>query len=466
MRLGDLNKLLAPWLASGFADEYLEMECAGACSDSREAAPGMLFCAIRGAVTDGARFIPQALASGAAAVITDSDTPVPDGIPVLRLRPHCGYHAVARTAEAFAGFPARRLRLFGITGTCGKTTTAYLFRDIMREAGIPCGMIGTVVYDTGDGEKEADRTTPTPFVIQDLFRRMVENGLECAVMECSSAALDQERMGDARFAGAVFTNFSRDHLDYHPSMEAYFQAKCKLFDEMLAENAPAVINMDDQWGARLASGIGERQLVKLTLPGGERPWQSKLPGRFNDYNAAAAALLALNAAGIPEETIRRALMKSHGAPGRMEARTFPGGLTAYVDYAHTPEEIAKALETLRPICRGRLAILFGCGGDRDRGKRPEMARAASCADMLWVTSDNPRTENPEAIIADVMPGVAAGTLCRTIPDREAAIADAVSALGDGDILLVAGKGHESYQEINGVKHPFSDSAVLRRLGGM
>ena len=461
MHFLELTTILSRWL---LAAPEQDAELTGAEADSRRIRPGMLFCAIRGAVADGARFIPAALQAGAAAILCEGDAPVPQGVPVLRIRPGCGYPATARVAEWAAGFPARRLRLYGITGTCGKSTTAYLFRDILRASGRKAGMIGTVVYDLGGEELPADRTTPTPFLLQNLFRRMADHGVTDAVLEVSSAALDQERLGDARFDGAVFTNFSRDHLDYHGTMENYYLAKRRLFTDLLAPGAPAVVNLDDEAGRRLAREIAPRcHVVGFSLEDAPAPFACRLPGRFNQYNAAAAGLLA-RAAGLPEDAIRDALLASHGAPGRLERHDCRNGVALFIDYAHTPEEIAKALDALRPLCHGRLAIVFGCGGDRDRGKRPQMAAAAAAAaDLVWITSDNPRTEDPQAIIDDILPGLPPNTPHFVEPDRAAAIRAAVAALGPGDFLLVAGKGHEAYQEIQGVKHPYSDQRIVEDL---
>lgn len=431
----------------------------GGTVDSRRVLPGMLFCAIRGARTDGNRFIDSAIANGAAAILTDSpDAAVPSPVPVLRVRPGCGYQAVARVAEALSGHPARSLRLIGITGTCGKTTTAYLLRDILRGAGLRTGMIGTVVYDDGECEMPADRTTPTPFELQDILVRMVRNGVQFAVMEVSSAALDQERTGTAKFDAAAFTNFSRDHLDYHGTMEAYFECKCRLFTRFLKPGAPAIINQDDEHGRRLLAQLPGA--IGFSLKSHGCSWPTPLPGIFNAYNAQCAGMTA-RALGVDDASIAAALAHAAGAPGRLERVPCGNGVTAFVDYAHTPEEIANALSALRPLCAGRLGIVFGCGGDRDRGKRPQMGAAASAADCVWVTSDNPRTEEPGAIIAEILPAIPPEKLRAAEADRRKAIHDAVAAMRPGDFLLVAGKGHEDYQEVNGRHLHFSDREILQ-----
>lgn len=460
MTLGEVASLLEGYGASLLPAEK-NTSLYGATSDSRKVRPGDLFCAIHGAETDGNRFIDDAIARGAYAVMTD-DPDAEAFVPVLRVRPGTGYHAISRVAEAMAGYPARRLKLVGITGTCGKTTTAFLTRDLLRAGGFRTGMIGTVVYDLGNGEElHADRTTPPPFELQELFSRLAANGVEYVVMECSSAALDQERSGSALFSAAAFTNFSRDHLDYHGSMEAYLDSKKKLFMEFLAPNATAVVNVDDSTGRELAGELrGSRHVVPLSLANAESPWKTPLPGAFNQYNATCAGLLA-RALGVPDEVVAEVLSKTGGAPGRLQRIECPNGAVAFVDYAHTPEEISCALDALREECPGRLGILFGCGGDRDRGKRPMMAQAAAKADFVWITSDNPRTEDPLAILADVRSGMPAGCQWCEEPDRAQAIRMALSACRPGDWLLVAGKGHEDYQEINHVKHPFSDCEAVR-----
>ena len=465
MQLSAIADLLGPWLMQGQRIPS-DVVLSDATDDSRKVGGGMLFCAVHGAVTDGNRFVSQAKARGAAAILSDSTDEVTASLPVLRVRPGCGYQAVARVAAAFAGFPDRSLRLYGITGTCGKSTTAYLLRDVFRGAGLRTGMIGTVVYDTGIREIPADRTTPTPFLLQKLLAEMVANGVTHVVSEVSSAALHQERFGDAAFDGASFTNFSRDHLDYHGTMEEYFQAKKRLFNRFLKDGAPAVVNVDDEWGRRLAEelqGAGRVRVVPLSIAGAAADlYPTALAGAFNRYNAAVAGTMAREA-GLPDEAIRKALSASAGAPGRMQRVDCPNGVTAFVDYAHTPDEIAKVLGALRPACRGRLAILFGCGGDRDRGKRPQMAAAAAAAaDSLWITSDNPRTEDPMAIIADVLAGIPEEKRGAVVAeaDRRLAVRKALAALKTGDFLVLAGKGHEDYQEINHVKHPMTDIGLL------
>jgi UDP-N-acetylmuramoyl-L-alanyl-D-glutamate--2,6-diaminopimelate ligase len=477
---------------------------AGAAADSRAIRPGWLFVAIPGRHDDGAKYLPQALAAGAAAVVAVTELEVPAGVALIRVSD--AYAAAGRVAEILHGQPGRDLCLFGVTGTNGKTTTAYLLRAILAVAGRRAGMIGTVVYDTGGGApREADRTTPTPFEAQALLAEMRAHGLRDAVLEVSSHSLAQRRLGAARFAGVIFTNLTGDHLDYHHTMDEYFAAKQLLFTEGLPPGAPAVINTDDPWGARLAATLAalptpaaprvipfgrdaaaragahlcelrtgaDGTTVTLEFAAGVLPGdaasrrvelQSPLVGVFNAYNLAGAAVLAL-AAGVPEAAVRGALATCTGAPGRLEPVRALAGWTAFVDYAHTDDALDNVLRTLRDLRPRRLIVLFGCGGDRDRSKRPRMgAVAARYADVIVLTSDNPRTEDPAAILRDIQAGIPTGIPCQVLADRRAAIRAAVAAAGPGDFLLVAGKGHEPYQECNGVKTHFNDREELESLG--
>jgi UDP-N-acetylmuramoyl-L-alanyl-D-glutamate--2,6-diaminopimelate ligase len=463
----------------------------GAAGDSRCIRPGDLFCAIPGARQDGSLYAADAVRRGARAVMAVAPVDLPESIPQLVVRE--AYAAAGRIAECAAGYPAQRLRLLGVTGTNGKTTCAYLLRHLLRAHGQVPGMVGTVCYDLGNKELEADRTTPTPFELQDLFQRMLEGGCGWAVLEMSSHALVQRRAGTARFAGALFTNLTGDHLDYHQTMEAYFAAKTLLFTEYLGPGAPAVVNVDDPYGRRLAellrSAGGGGPVVTVGNSAADIAWQdvqlgfggcrfrlqlgadmamidSPLIGQHNVANLTCAAALAY-ACGVPAATIAQALHDCRGAPGRLEVVTSPRGFAAYVDYAHTDDALENVLKALRLLRPRRLVVVFGCGGDRDRTKRPRMgAVAARLADRVFVTSDNPRTEPPEAIIAEILAGIPAGTDLHVDADRRRAIRQAVADAGEGDLILVAGKGHEPYQEIHGVKHPFDDLCEVRKAMGL
>jgi UDP-N-acetylmuramoyl-L-alanyl-D-glutamate--2,6-diaminopimelate ligase len=476
-------------LCSGVTGD-LDTPVCGACADSRQVQPGNLFCAIPGARQDGAAFAAAAVRQGARAVVTVRPLDLSPAVPQLLVRD--AYAAAGRVAECAAGDPARRLRLLGATGTNGKTTCAYILRHLLRAHGQVPGMVGTVCYDLGDHAVEADRTTPTPFELQDLFGRMLAGGCGWAVLEMSSHALAQRRAGTARFAGALFTNLTGDHLDYHKTMEAYFEAKTLLFTEYLEPGAPAVINVDDPYGQRLAEHLRRLGTVRPLTVGtqaADSVWEdvrlgfagcrfrlrlgpeeveidSPLIGQHNVANLSCAAVLA-HACGIPAPLIATALRECRGAPGRLQVLTSSSGVAAYVDYAHTDDALENVLRALRGLRPRRLLVVFGCGGDRDRTKRPRMgAVAARLADRVFVTSDNPRTEAPEAIMAEILAGIPAGTAVQADADRRQAIAQAIAAAAPGDIVLVAGKGHEPYQEIHGVKHPFDDVAEVRRAMGL
>ncbi len=477
---------LRPGIISVTGNENLLI--AGATNDSRKVKPGWLFVAVSGAVDDGHCYLDQVLAAGAAAVVSERELKLPAGVVGIRVVDV--YAAVAGAAEVMHGFPARRLELIGITGTNGKTTTAFLLRDIFRQNGEKVGMVGTVGYDCGGSWEPATRTTPDPFVLQPLFARMVKNGCRRVILEVSSHALIQNRLGENRFCGAIFTNLSGDHLDYHKNMENYFLAKCILFKRLLLPDALAVINGDDLYGQRLAREIagcrvvtwGNRyrdvdyqlriikenlagQTAQLTGNDSARRWRAPLVGRYNAYNMAAAFLLA-RGLGVDRDKIVAALSATAGVPGRLQAVKFPNNSLALVDYAHTDDALLKVLQTLKELPHNRLIIVFGCGGDRDRLKRPRMGKiAADYADFIIITNDNPRNEDPGVIVRDIKAGVPAAAAYEVILDRRQAIATAVKMLQNDDILLLAGKGHEDYQEIAGKREYFDDRAELLRLRG-
>ena len=458
----------------------------GASSDSRRLHARSVFCAIPGEHEDGAAYVPAALEAGACAVIAAHSLPeLPEHIAFALVSD--AYASAARIAEIVSGCPARRLRLYGVTGTNGKTTVAFLLRDMFRAEGRETGMIGTVQYEFAGKVFPADRTTPMPFDLQPLLAQMVEAGVDSVVAEVSSHALAQRRMGVAKFAGAIFTNLTGDHLDYHKDLESYYEVKSRLFLESLSGAGHAVVNVDDPWGAILAeeirsqggsvASLGQSDTcdVRITdvelefdgvaftlgLPGGKHRFHSPLIGLHNVYNASQAAALAV-CAGVSPEVVSGAVSRSCGAPGRLQAVSSPRGFTAYVDYAHTDDALRNVLAALRHLQPGRILTVFGCGGDRDRSKRPRMGRvAAELSDRVYVTSDNPRTEDPESIIDEVLSGVPRGTSCVRLSDRAEAIESAIREARSGDLVLIAGKGHETYQEVDGMQHPFDDVDVVR-----
>ncbi|MGH7131808.1 MAG: UDP-N-acetylmuramoyl-L-alanyl-D-glutamate--2,6-diaminopimelate ligase [Phycisphaerales bacterium] len=455
--------------------------------DSRTVMPGSLFVARRGEKSDGRNFVGAAVEAGAVAVLTDDpkvQVPAKSGAALLVADDI--QMAAAMVAERFYGSPSGKLAVIGVTGTNGKTTTTYLIHQILNRAGKRCGLVGTVCVDDGVEVAPAALTTPPSLELSRTLARMVEAGCVAAAIEASSHALDQRRVGAVQFKVGVFTNLTHDHLDYHGTMDTYAAAKAVLF-AMLPEDGVAVVNVDDAASARMiaATGPGAR-IVRCTMksrgagtePGADvaarvvsatasvtvieltgpwdgkdqRGWRVRLPliGAHNVMNAMQAAAAAWGV-GIDGETIRTALEHVHAPPGRLEPVTgAEHPLAVYVDYAHSDDSLTRAMQVMRAAIAGggKLTVVFGCGGDRDRTKRPKMgAAAAMLADRLVVTSDNPRTEEPGTIIDQVLGGVPAAkrNICVVEVDRGAAIRRAVSEAKDGDIVLIAGKGHEDYQ---------------------
>ena len=493
LSFADYARVLKPWTAACSGDFSVHVH--DVTNDSRKAGPGSLFCAIRGAKADGHLFLDDVVKKGAAGVVVASDSQwnAPDGLPVLKVTDP--YRAWALVCETFCGKPAAGMDVYAVTGTNGKTTIAFLLRRIFRAAypDQPCGLLSTVEYDTGGPAcSESARTTPDAENFQKLFTEMKMNGCVRAAMELSSHGLHQHRTGSLLFAGAVFTNLTGDHLDYHLTMENYYQAKRILFTELLRADAPAVVNADDEYCRRLRSELagagrevhsvtlhaesGADILVKnlklkasgadflLETPWGNAPVHSTLTGEFNVSNLAQAAALAA-ACGVPLELIARGASEPGIAPpGRLESQEIAPGVRAFVDYAHTDDALFRVLSSLRAVSERRIITVFGCGGDRDKTKRPRMAAAAAKgSDLIIITSDNPRTEDPLAIIEDIRKGVPADCKCRIEPDRKRALELAAELAEAGDIVLAAGKGHENYQEINGVKHPFDDRQIIREI---
>ena len=450
--------------------------------DARRVSPGSVFCTWKGLQQDGHAFVPDALQRGAVAVVAEkrlADLSVPN------IRVESGRRALGRMAANFYGHPSRQLQVVGITGTNGKTSTSMLLQSLLEAGGLRCGLLGTVSNDTGHGRAPARHTTPEALDLQQLLAEMRENGCRAASIEVSSHALDQGRTEGVDFSGAVFTNLGRDHLDYHQTLESYEQAKSLLF-RGLRSGAFAVVNLDDPCGVRMAAACapGVRILryglekgdvraadlkmgvqgssFRLVTPEGEFPATLPWLGRFNISNALAASTAAL-LAGVPAEKIAAALGRAPAVPGRMEAVPGSGEITVLVDYAHTADAIEAALATLRPITRGSLWIVVGAGGDRDKGKRPKMAAAAAkLADRVILTSDNPRGEEPAAILREMAAGLPKGAAVQQMENRAEAIRTAVRSAGSGDVVLVAGKGHEETQEIRGEKFPFSDRREVEK----
>ena len=449
--------------------------------DASRATEGSLFFCVRGRRADGHEFAAQALANGAVALVVER--PVDVAAPQLVVE--SSRTAMALAADAFFGEPTRELEVAGVTGTNGKTTTAFLLRSLLDAAGRRPGLVGTVEWIVGDERRAAPHTTPEAIDLQRLFREMLDAGNRSVAIEASSHGSAFQRLDRVRFDALVFTNLSQDHLDLHESMEEYFQAKRRLF--VGPQPPPAAVNVDTEWGARLAEelesahraplltfGLGEAaelrpEALELGAAGsrfraGGIAIETPLRGRFNAENvlgAVAAGILL----GIDDDDIAVGAASMTGVPGRFQAIDAGQPFTVIVDYAHTPDSLDIVLQAARELAQGRLIVVFGAGGDRDRGKRPLMGRVArDRADLAIVTSDNPRSEDPLAIIEDVLQG--AGVDVEIDPDRRSAIARALAVAEAGDVVVVAGKGHEQGQEIAGVVHPFDDLAVVREvLGG-
>ena len=464
----------------------LDRTCTGVTYDSRQVKPGWVFVALSGQKADGVAFVQDAIAAGAIAIV--ADRPASSACPVAWIVVGDARLALALLSAELFGHPSRRMTVVGITGTNGKTTTAYVLRSIFEAAGRRCGLIGTVTGRIGEQQVAATRTTPEAPDAQSAMRDMVDIGCEACVMEVSSHALALRRVDGTRFSAAVFTNLTRDHLDFHHDMEGYFAAKRRLF-EMLPAEAPALINADDPRAASLRD-VARRPVtygmhreadvtpgpLSFTLrglvfdvhtPQGSVHLTSRLVGKPNAYNILAAVGTAA-ALGIPAGAIEQGVARLSGVPGRFEVvSSSEDDITVVVDYAHTDDALRNLLETARPLAPRRLITMFGAGGDRDRTKRPLMGMvAARLSDVVVITSDNPRGEDPARIIDEVKRGAEpesrqGGAEVVAVPDRRDAIAQALDRASRGDVVLIAGKGHEKYQEIGGRILPFDDVAVAR-----
>jgi UDP-N-acetylmuramoyl-L-alanyl-D-glutamate--2,6-diaminopimelate ligase len=454
----------------------------GVTLDSRSIRPGDLYAALPGEVTHGGAFIPVAVRGGAVAVLSDNTVEAPEHLPLLVCDDPRG--VVGWLAAEVYGHPSDALTMLGVTGTNGKTTVTYLLDAALRAARRVTGVIGTVETRLGDEVLGSVRTTPEATDLHALLAVARERGVDVVSMEVSSHALAQHRVDGVTYDVAIFTGLSQDHLDYHGTMERYFAAKASLFDASRCR--AAVVCLDDDWGTQLADGVQVPLLTYSAARNARADWQAtditadargsrfrargpegedvavevSLPGSFNVANALAA-LVALVSLGVDAETVAAGIGSATGVPGRLERVEAGQSFVALVDYAHTPDAVERVLSALRPLTAGRLVVVLGAGGDRDAGKRPAMGRAAvDGSDLAVLTSDNPRGEDPLAILAQMTDGLTGSFAVE--PDRTAAIALAAAGLGAGDTLLVAGKGHETGQEIAGVVHPFDDRDVLRR----
>jgi UDP-N-acetylmuramoyl-L-alanyl-D-glutamate--2,6-diaminopimelate ligase len=472
VELDALIRALAPSEVTGAQP----VEIADLAYDTRQVTRGALYFCVPGERVDGHDLAWEAIEQGAVALVVERplDVLVPQVVvPDVRA-------AMAVAADSFFGVPTSALEVAGVTGTNGKTTTAFLLQSMLEAAGRPAGLVGTVEWIVGGERRPAPFTTPEAIDLQRLFREMLDRGDRSAALEASSHGSAFRRLDRVRFDALVFTNLSQDHLDLHRTMEDYFQAKRRLFTG--AQPPPAAVNVGDDWGRRLAAelaGVHRAPLVTFGMDaaaevrpeglelaaGGSRfraagiEIETRLRGRFNVENvlgAVAAALLL----DLDEDAVATGIARISDVPGRFEAVDEGQPFTVVVDYAHTPDSLETVLRAARGLGGGRVIVVFGAGGDRDRGKRPLMGRvAAELADHVIVTSDNPRSEEPVAIIAEVLQGT--GLDVEMDPDRRTAIGRAIAVAGEGDVVVIAGKGHEQGQEIAGVVHPFDDRAVAR-----
>lgn len=492
MKLKDLIKDLDNPHISNLHDFLVK----GISSDSKSVKDDFVFIAIKGVNDDGHRFIFEAIKKGAKAVI--SQAPDIKSLPIpaagrrglLQIPKNCAWITVSNTRRAlgklaarFFNYPSRELKVIGITGTNGKTTISYLIENLFKEAGLATAVIGTINYRFKEKVIPAHNTTPGALDIQSLLDKIKKEGINYVVMEVSSHALDQERVNGINFSSAIFTNLTHDHLDYHSNMELYFQAKAKLF-KTLAADAVSIINIDDLYARRLLRLVPSRIItygldnhaqiaarnIKFdingtsfitTTPKGDLDIHTHLIGRYNIYNILASVSLGL-AVDLEPGIIKSAINKFKFVPGRLERVDFGGDFLVFVDYAHTDDALKNVLLTLRELAKKRIIVVFGCGGNRDKTKRPKMGKIVSeLADFAIITSDNPRDEEPEEIIKDITRGIRRKNY-KIIPDRKSAIFDALKMGRFGDIILIAGKGHENYQIFKDRTIHFDDREIVRQ----
>jgi UDP-N-acetylmuramoyl-L-alanyl-D-glutamate--2,6-diaminopimelate ligase len=489
MNLAEIVKTVKPLAIEG----TLDREITGITYDSRRVMPGNLFVAVRGERTDGHRFVDAAIDRGALAVVLEGDASFRQRVTRIKVRD--ARRSMAQASAQFYNHPSENLKVVGITGTNGKTTTAFMVRGIMEVAGLPCGLLGTVQYQIGQRVIPASRTTPESVEIQEMMSQMLRAGCGGVSMEVSSHALDQSRVAEVDFDVAVFTNLSQDHLDYHGTMKNYFESKVKLFSALgtVRKAGRAVVNADNAYGRELIKRLGgdhavvsygvssaavvraedvrvspEGSYFVVHTPQGSIPMSLPLIGRYNVSNALAAisACLALD---IDLETIEPALAKFRPVPGRVERVNTREEYAVFIDYAHTADALRNVLVTLSELTRGRLIVVFGCGGDRDKGKRKSMGQAAAeLADFSILTSDNPRTEDPHEILSQIEEGFWSSTVRRyqVIEDRREAIERALDIARPGDTVLIAGKGHEAYQEFADTVVPFNDRLIVEEYSNL
>ncbi len=458
--------------------------------NSREVKAGSMFVAVKGLKVDGHDYIEQAIKNGAAAIAVQSSEYIGkykdiNNISIVKVADSA--KALSMFANAFYGYPANNMTLIGITGTNGKTTTTYLLKSILEEAGKKTGVIGTIGYLIGDEFTPADKTTPESVKIFEFLKKMADSSVSHVLMEVSSIALKLDRVHDLKFDVAAFTNLTQDHLDFHITFESYFESKKILFDENLKKNGTAIFNCDDNFGRKIAAdftgnrisyGLGSADYSGKILSIGyeglnlsvknrdsEIEINSPLTGKFNAYNILLAFAIA-KSIGLDNDTIKRGIEKTANVDGRFKKIRSEKGFWSIVDYSHTPDSLKNALETIRQILvpGSKVITIFGCGGNRDASKRPIMGKIADeLSDVVIVTSDNPRFENPQDIINSIVSGISRKENLFIESDRKEAIRIGISMAEKNDVVLVAGKGHEAYQEIKETKYHFDDSEIINEL---
>ena len=471
----------------GVFPEFRDVEVRRISCDSRDVTPGTVFVAVRGPMQDGHKYIDDAVKRKASAIILE-DRPlkpyVSEGVPFIVVKD--SKEALSKIADTFFGHPYQRIKCVGITGTNGKTTVSYLVKSILNAADIKCGLIGTIGYKVGEENIKTNNTTPGVLELHALISNMAQAGDPYVALEVSSHALDQERVKGIIFRSAIFTNLTQDHLDYHKTMEDYFLAKQKLFTECADGNTNFIINKDEAFGQRLLGTLrgriwqygfssdadvcvmrhelsrnGSQAIIKI--PQGVINITSALVGRHNLYNIMAAVAFGVSE-GLEPASIKKGIEAVYSVPGRLERIDAKKGFSVFVDYAHTDDALKNVLESLRLVLHnGRIITVFGCGGDRDKGKRPKMGRVASAfSDYCFVTSDNPRSEEPEEIIEQIIAGMEKNNF-EVVCDRFKAIQKALTMAAEGDFVLVAGKGHETYQTIKDRTFAFDDKSVVLKI---
>jgi len=483
MKLDALLKDVGHLSISGHNDQ----DVSGIACDSRQVRPGYVFAAVSGTERDGWSFVKDAIERGVVAVVSEHDELINRDICHINVK-DCR-QALAELSCTFHHRPSDHLQMIGITGTNGKTTTAYMISNVLREVGQVPGLLSTVEYRIGERIIPASRTTPESPVLQSLLAQMTASGCKSVVMEVSSHALSQKRIVGIDYDVAVFTNLTRDHLDYHHTMEQYFEAKLLLFLTLGKgkKRAKAIINIDDEWGQKLSArndiraeivtyGMKFEAMIRaekielscsgssfhIVTPWGDKTVQLKLLGRFNISNALAT-IATCGSLGINLDIIVDTLNRVPSVPGRLEEISTMKGFQVFVDYAHTDDALENVLKTLREITKGRLIVVFGCGGNRDKTKRPIMGNvAARLADYSVLTSDNPRKENPSEIIVQIREGFGESKNFEIIEDRTEAIKRALALANNGDVVLIAGKGHENFQEFANTLISFDDKQIVKR----